>query len=253
MKPVLRACLIVSLVVTGLSGCAGPNKRTATGESAAEINTRLGLAYLQQGDAELALEKLNKALEQDPGLATAHHYLAETYRQTGQPREARDHFKKALSLAPNDGAIRNNYGVFLCESGDFREADRAFLQAAKQRDYASPSDAYENAGLCALREPDLNRAEERFRAALKLKSKRPVSLYQMAELSLAQKNPLEARAFLQRYEEVAPPAARSLWLGVQIERELGNHEAAANYGRLLSERFPDAEETRLYRNLPVSN
>lgn len=256
MRYVVRALLVFAIAVA-VTACAGTNKRNAagdgaSGDSAAEINTRLGLAYLQQGNAELALEKLNKALEQDPKSATAHHYLAETYRQTGQYEEAHDHFKKALALASKDGAIHNNYGVFLCEMREFAAADRAFLHATKLRNYASPSDAYENAGLCALREPDIKRAEERFRAALKLKAKRPVSLYQLAELSLTQKNYLEARAFLQRYEEVAPPSAHTLWLGVQIERELGNYGAAENYGKSLVQKFPNADETRLYRNFAES-
>lgn len=241
---------LLALVLVA-SGCAGTSKRD-TRESAAEINTKLGLAYLQQGDTELAIEKLKKALEQDRKLATAHHYIAEAYRQTGQYDDARDHFKQALSLAPDDGATHNNYGVFLCDIDDFKEADRAFLRAVKVRHYATPADAYENAGLCALREPDLKRAEERFRAALKLKPQRVRSLYQMTELSFTDKSYLEARAFMQRYEAVGQHTARSLWLGVQIERELGNWDDAAKYGKQLGERFPDAEETRLYRELAKS-
>ncbi|KAF0190369.1 MAG: type IV pilus assembly protein PilF [Gammaproteobacteria bacterium] len=250
MNPLVKGAVML-LIVFAVAGCAGTSKRDGH-ESAAEINAKLGLAYLQQGNAELAIEKLKKALEQDSKLASAHHYIAEAYRQSGEYDNAREHFKRALSLSSHDGAMYNNYGVFLCDAGDFKEADRAFLQAVKVHAYKEQADAYENAGLCALREPDLKRAEQRFRAALKLRPQQARSLLQMTEISLTDKSYLEARAFLQRYEAAAPHTARSLWLGVQIERELGNRDDATKYGNLLGEQYPDAEETRLYRKLAES-
>jgi len=38
--------------------------------------------------------------------------------------------------------------------------------------------------------------------------------------------------------------AEQLWLGVRIERKVGDRNAAANYAVQLRKRFPDAQETQ---------
>jgi type IV pilus assembly protein PilF len=45
---------------------------------------------------------------------------------------------------------------------------------------------------------------------------------------------------------VAPHTPHSLWLGIQIERVLGDRNALSSYGMLLRNNFPAAEETKLY-------
>jgi type IV pilus assembly protein PilF len=67
----------------------------------------------------------------------------------------------------------------------------------------------------------------------------------MAELTQAAGSGLQARAFLERYVDVAPVTAESLWLGRTIELGLGDTAQAARYGRRLKEEFPDATETGL--------
>ena len=110
--------------------------------------------------------------------------------------------------------------------------------------YKRPDEAYENAGLCALRIPDSAKAEKYFRKALEINPKRHSSLYQLAQLNFDNHEYLKARAFLQRYFSIAAQSAQSLWLGVRIERELGDEEALAQYTKLLLDKFPDSEEAR---------
>jgi type IV pilus assembly protein PilF len=57
----------------------------------------------------------------------------------------------------------------------------------------------------------------------------------MAEVSYRKGEYLRARAFLQRYEAVAPVNADSLAMGVKIETELGDQKAAERYRQLLRE------------------
>ena len=67
----------------------------------------------------------------------------------------------------------------------------------------------------------------------------------MAEVSFRQDKFLPARAYLQRYAEVGRHSSRSLWLGVQVERALGDRDAEASYALRLEKAFPDSKETRL--------
>ena len=73
----------------------------------------------------------------------------------------------------------------------------------------------------------------------------PDALYELADLSFKQRKYLHARAFVQRYLDVAKPNPQILWLGVRVERQLGDEAAAAGYAKQLKERFPTADETVL--------
>jgi type IV pilus assembly protein PilF len=231
-----------------LAGCAsGPASRSASGESPAQINARLGLSYMQQGNHEVAMEKLQRALEQDPGLADGHHYMAELYRTLRNEEKAEQHYRRALRLAPNDGALQNNYAVFLCDNGHYGEAEERFLRAARTPNYQRSGEAYQNAASCMMRIPDPERAKAHLRRALEIDPLAPSALLQMSTLSFDTGEELPARAFLQRFEAVARHNAQSLWLGVRIERALDNAPAAEDYARQLREQFPRAEETARLR------
>jgi type IV pilus assembly protein PilF len=55
---------------------------------------------------------------------------------------------------------------------------------------------------------------------------------------------MQARAYLQRYSAIAQLNARALWLGVQIERQLGDRDAEASYALQLQKNFPDSQQTK---------
>jgi len=174
----------------------------------------------------------------------AHHYIAEVYQQTGEYDLAGEHFERAIKLDPKDPLLQNNYGVFLCDQKRYKEAEQRFLKIASLQSYKRPDEAYENAGLCALRIPDPVKAEKYFRRALQINSKLPNSLYQMSQLSFDEHQYLEARAFLQRYFSIAEYTPQSLWLGIRIEQAQGDKEVADRYTRTLLEKFPDSDEAR---------
>ena len=64
----------------------------------------------------------------------------------------------------------------------------------------------------------------------------------MASITYDSGRYLPARAYIQRYSEIARHVPQSLWLGVLIERELGDRDAEASYALSLEKNFPDSEE-----------
>lgn len=243
----LAAGLVVLLAV---SGCVTTNEDgafvTEQGPDLAEasrLNTQLGLDYMRRGVNDRALEKLQRALEQDPRNAEAHTAMALLQSRRGDPGEAEKHYRKAMALGGDDPSIRNNFGVFLCANGDPREAERYLVEAAQDPDYPTPQAAWTNAGACAMRLPDLEKSERYLRRALDIDQQFPDALAQMAKLSIEQKQYLKARAFLQRYELVGPPSAFTLWMGAQTEAALGDRAAASRYESRLRAEFPDSPET----------
>jgi len=242
----MKHSVLVLIVVALVTACGGaPKFDPGVGvDSPAEVNAKLGLNYMQHGNYDIAEAKLKRALKEDPRLGEAHHYLAELYRRTERFDEAKDHFRLALKYTPDDVNLQNNFGVFLCGQGDYREAIELFVKVAGNREYKRPDDAYANAGLCALRIPDEKLGEMYLRRALAINKKLPNALYHMARLSFQHQQYMKARAFIERYAGLAQSTPQSLLLGARIELALDDREAAEDYVSQLGIRFPDAPEAQ---------
>ena len=63
---------------------------------------------------------------------------------------------------------------------DFVQADKYFAKAIETPRYKTPERALENAGACAKRIPDLEKAENYLRKALSINPKLPLALSEMA-------------------------------------------------------------------------
>ncbi|ROR29741.1 type IV pilus biogenesis/stability protein PilW [Inmirania thermothiophila] len=234
-----------ALVLLALAGCAaGPAPGEGGNDRSAAAYTGLGIAYLREGKLEQALDRLQRAIAADPGNATAHSALGVVYERMGREAEADRHYRRAVELAPEDPNALNNLGRFLCARGGREEAMRLFERAASAPGYGAPWVAWTNAGLCALAGGDRAGAEARLRRALQLNPRFAPALLPMVGVSLERGRALSARGYLQRYHEVAPPSAESLWLGVQVEQALGDRDAAARYASRLRSRFPDSPQAR---------
>jgi len=248
-----RPHLCALLALTVLAGCAatpGPGGRSASPEprtdnKLAEVQTRLGISYLREGRLELAYNRLSKALRADPDYSTAHNAMGTLQERLGDLESAERHFRTAVTLDPTDSSAQSNYGSFLCRTGRPAEGEQRLLQALKNSLYERPEVAYNNAGICMLGAGDTVKAEAYFRSALERNPRIPAALQGMARLSFDAGRHLPARAYLQRYEELAELDAADLWLAVRIERALGDEAVAQRYATELRERFPDARETVL--------
>lgn len=239
---------LLLLVLIALGGCASGGGKEKN-EDLAGIYADIGVGYLQRGETARAEEKLKQALELDPKLPRAHHYIAELYSRQSKDKQAEEHYRQALELAPNDSYVKNNYAVFLCSRDRVPEAEKQFLSVIGDTSYRAPELVYENLGRCALRTADAAKAEQYFTKALQLRPNLPASLYEMARLQYDKREYFKARAFFERYLSVGQAQAEVLWLGVRIERALGNAAMVAKYGAALQEQFPDAKETALFNQL----
>ena len=202
----------------------------------------LGAGYLRQGRADLAVEKLERALELDPRLADAHATIAIAYDQLGNVAEAEQHYQRATSLEPSNASAANSYAVFLCRNNRWKDAEPYFRRAADNPRYSTPEAALANAGVCARHAGDTAKSEAYFRSALTKAPTFPDALSSMMELSYEAQNYLQARAFLQRYLDVRPANASVLWHCFNIEQELENPDAAARCATQLREGFPASPE-----------
>ena len=91
-------------------------------------------------------------------------------------------------------------------------------------------------------------AEKYFREALEKNPRIPLALLQMASITYDSGRHLPARGYIQRFAEIARHNPRSLWLGILIERELGDRDAEASYALSLEKNFPDSKEAGMLSN-----
>lgn len=236
--------LAAGLLAACVSSSSVPGDKVSL-QQASQFNVELGVAYLQQGRRDLAMEKLQLALKQDSDNANAYMAIGLLYNSTGDTQRADENFRTALRKAPDNPQIQNNYAVFLCQHGKPQESEQYFLKAAENPLYPTPEAAYTNAGVCANKIPDRTEAAGYFRRALAINPNFPDALYQMARMSYEQKQYLEARAFIERFISASPkPRPEVLLLGVRTERALGNQQAAVNYAKQLIRQFPNSPEAQ---------
>jgi len=240
------AALFVSVAATLVACQSGPKTkpgaRTDERAKVAGLNTQLGIEYMKDGDNELALKKLEKALEIDPNFVDAHNAMGLLRTRLRQYDQAEQSFKSALRADPGNSMALNNYGQFLCQQKRYDEGQTRFTDAVKNPLYRTPEIALTNAGLCAMQANDPSRAEDHFRAALEKNPMVAPALLQMARIHYDRGSFTDAEGYYKRYLEIAPQTPRSLAFGIRLANALGDTDKAASYGISLRNKFPDSRE-----------
>ena len=238
----LLVCVVVAVMLAACTSSAERQREKENATRGAQAYTELGIEYFRRGDYELSRAKLEKALELDPDYPQAHGTIALLYEKVGETKLAEMHYKKALRLNPDSPREQNNYGQFLCFQERYQEANKEFMKAAESPFYASPQVPLTNAGLCAKRIPDAAQAELYFRQALQADPKFAPALLQMAIAKFEAGRFLSARAYLERFQQVAEHNPNSLWLAVRTEFALKDPAASGRYAILLRKNYPKSEQ-----------
>ncbi|PHS26856.1 MAG: type IV pilus biogenesis/stability protein PilW [Methylophaga sp.] len=238
----------IALVLITVAGCQSTGTTTratptaAPNLKAAPINAAAGAEYIRLGQYKFALEKLEKALSQDPNLAEAHNIIAVLYQRLAKIEKSEYHFKRAIARVPLYAEAHNNYGVLLCDQGRYNESEKQFLLAISDPLYSNPAQAYENAGLCVDKIPDATLAEAYFRSALQINPNLRKSLFKMADLSYQNIEYIAAKSYIERYRKVSRWTPQALLIAIKTEHKLGDQDKVASYILLLKAHFPDSDE-----------
>jgi cytochrome c-type biogenesis protein CcmH/NrfG len=89
----------------------------------------LGIIFLDKGQLDDAISKLQAAIDLRPENAPAHDNLAKALLKKGQVAEAMVHYRKFLELEPVNVEARNTLGTALIQQGHVREAIDQWQQA----------------------------------------------------------------------------------------------------------------------------
>lgn len=216
----------------------------ATPRYKAELRTELAASYFERGQYDVALEELGEAIRFDPTYPKLYSIYGLVYTELGDEKKAEENFRRGLELAPSDSEIRHNWGWYLCTHGRPRESIAEFEAALRNPLYRSPETALINAGKCSAQAGDLAGADQYLRRALALKPGNPVAAYNLALLSYKGGRLDESRALMRFVMAQNPPPPEALYLGMCVERRLGDAQAELSYVTQLRNRYPNSAETR---------
>jgi type IV pilus assembly protein PilF len=208
----------------------------------AKVHTELGRLYLLEGRNEIALEEAQIALQSERGYAPAHNLLGLVYMTLRKHELADESFRRALSYAPGDPEINNDYGWFLCQTGKPNESLAYFRLAIANPLFQAPGKALNNAGMCALLIKDERQAEEYFQRALRLERDNPTALYWLADIAYRDGRLADAQGRMKDLHVLMEPNAPSAWLALRIHRKLGDREGEARFMGVLRRKFRDSDE-----------
>ena len=227
-----------------LTACATEPSKPKDTSPAPDINALVtnSLVYAQRGALAQAKRTINQALILDPNSVDANNIAGLIYGKSQQAELAIKYFERALSQARNDASTLNNYGNFLCDYGNTQQAEEKFLRAGTHASNPNPEIAYTNAGLCALRVPDIDQAENYFKTALDFKENNSVALYQLAQINFTKGRAIPALERLHAYSQFASHTPQTLKLGIEIGRLMRDKEVEISYFNLLQNEYPTSEE-----------
>lgn len=152
--------------------------------NAADARIALGLGYLDAGNRLKAKENLELAIKYAPNYYRSLNSIAYYYQLVGEVKLAEDAYKKAIRESPENSELLNNFGVFLCRLGHYREADTYFNRAIKQPLNYLIADSFENAAICSLKSGDKEQAKHYLERSLDYEPARQTTKRQRLMLSL---------------------------------------------------------------------
>jgi Flp pilus assembly protein TadD len=170
------ACLI-------LTGCKPPGPRALLD----------GEKLISRGQYDKAVERLKTATSLMESNAEAWNYLGLAYHQAGQPNEAVDAYKKALSLDQNLVEVHYNLGCLWLEQKkpDLAKAELTAYTLHRDR---SP-EGYLKLGEAQLALHDLAGAEKSFNQVRQLDAQNPEALNELGIVQMQRNRPTEAAQF----------------------------------------------------------
>lgn len=253
--------LVLSLAWAQLSltGCAGGVAATSNTvepvtdfdepdtRKRARLRLELASGYFEQGQTTVALDEIKQSLAADPTYGPAFVLRGLVYMRLNDNRLAEDSFQRALQINPRDPDALHNYGWFSCQLGRHAQAVDLFTRALASPIYGGQAKTYMAKGVCQTRMGQFPEAEASFTRSYELDAGNPITGYNLASLLFRRGDHSRAQFYIRRLNNSDLSNAETLWLGIKVERRLGNLEALQQLAQQLGRRYPQSREWSFYQ------
>lgn len=245
------ACLqLVACATPGGANAPRPDIVTASDEpearTRARIRLQLAVGYFEQGQTTVALDELKLALAADPEYGEAYNLRGLVYMRLNDYSLAESSFRRALALKPGDANTLHNLGWLMCQQDRHDPAMQFFAQALADPAYGDRAKTLMTRGLCQMRANKPVEAQESLLQSFQLDAGNPITEYNLALLLFQQDDLKRAQFYARRLNNSEWANAESLWLGIKIERRIGNRDAVEQLAVPLRKRFAQSREAGLY-------
>lgn len=245
------------LALSGLSGCSTAGQAgfrddpvTESDETPerrrARIRLELAAGYFQEGRTEFALDEIKQVLASDASYAPAYNLRGLIYMRMNEPRQAEDSFRRALSLDGRDGDTLHNLGWLLCQNNRDKEGIQAFERALSNPMYAGQAKTWMAQGICHARAGRMAEAEASLTRSYELDAANPITGYNLARLLMQRGENTRAQFYIRRLNNSEYANAETLWLGIRVERRMGDRLAMGQLADQLRKRYPQSPELAAY-------
>ena len=254
----LSGCVTSSTGGSGLSP-SGPRTTAATpaneskdritasdepdAQKRARARMELASAYFGQGQMSTALDQVKLAIVADPLYGEAFNLRGLIYANLGDTVLAEESFKRALQINARDADTMHNYGYYLCQQKRYAESNALFSQALAVPQYTGAARTLLTQGVCLAYAGQLAESEAALSRAYELDPSSPFTATNLAEVLYRRGDFERARFYIRRVNALPEVSnAQTLWLAARIEHRLGNWQGTTEFGRQLTNRFPQSRE-----------
>lgn len=214
----------------------------------ARVRFELATAYFGRGQMTTALDEVKLAILADPSLGPAFNLRGLIYSNLGDAALAEDSFQRALQLNPRDGDAMHNLGWHLCRERRYADAEAMFNRAISAPQYRDGPRTLLAMGVCQARDGRTAEAESTLTRAQEADPGSPAIAVNLAEVLLRRGEPERARFHVRRVNSVPENvSSETLWLAARIEHRLGNRAGVEELGSQLLTRFPQSGEARSFQ------
>jgi type IV pilus assembly protein PilF len=253
----LLCCVLASFFGLGIGGCATAVPSASSQQDSftdsdvpesrkrAVNRLRLAILYFSDGKSTIALDEVKQAIAADPNWFESYNMRGLIYMRLADFSLASGSFQKALSLNPGSAEVKHNYAVLFCKNGRSADAIKLFSAALDTAGYGQKGNTLVEQGLCQLSAGLQRDAEDSFLKSYVLDPGNSVSGYNLALLTFQRADYMRAQSYIRRINNSEIATAETLWLGVKIERQVGNNDGVTQLAVQLRKRFPQSREVSL--------
>lgn len=245
----MAASLLTGCVTRSDAGADSANRKDIVTDSdepdsrkRARLRLELATGYFNEGKTTVALDEIKQALNNDPNFADAYNLRGLIYMRLNDPRLAEDSFRRSIALNPRDANAAHNFGWMLCQQQRYPESYTYFKQALAVPLYGDQAKTLMAQGLCELADGQKEPAERSLAKAYELDAANPITGYNLANLLYQRGDFKRSQFYIRRLNNGEFANAESLWLGIKIERKLGDTVAMGQLSGQLKRRFPQSSE-----------
>ena len=212
----------------------------------ARIRLELAVGYFEQGQTTIALDELKQSLAADPEFGDAYNLRGLVYMRLNDLPPC------GIELSARTGAQAGGRqypaqpGLADVPAGQARRIDAAFCPGAGQPDYLDRAKTLMTQGVCQMRANRKVEAEASLMQSFELDAGNPITEYNLALLLFQRGDLARAQFYIRRLNNSEWANSESLWLGIKVERKLGNRDAVEQLAVPLRKRFAQSREAGLY-------